>query len=125
MSYTPDLEETKWWHWVDFAYSKSIPPEFTATLVGWLGNKVLSSGPVSKDVLEKLAWAYKNREIDQGSLGEHECEICNTHADRGEILIMDGDKMYVAPKMVLHYIKDHGYRPPEEFIDAVRRINMK
>jgi hypothetical protein len=75
-------------------------------------------------MIEKLVWAYYNRTIDQGCLGEYECGICNNHTNRGEILIIDDDKMYVTPKMILHYIKDHGYCPPEKFIAAVDKIHV-
>lgn len=27
--------------------------------------------------------------------------------------------MYAAPSLILHYILAHGYKPPQEFIDAV------
>jgi hypothetical protein len=30
--------------------------------------------------------------------------------------------MYVAPKMILHYVEAHAYRPPQEFLDAVAQI---
>ena len=92
-------------------------------MVGWIGDKIPSVGEVTNDIIEKLEWAYDNRAIDQGWLGEHDCEICNNYTDRGEILIIDEDKMYVAPKMILHYIKEHSYRPPEEFLEAVDKIS--
>ena len=117
MSYIPDLEEGEWWHVVNLAYSKSIPDTFNAVLVGWIGNKILSKGNVSIETMKKLEWAADNRDIDQGSLGEHECEICNNHTDRGEILIIDGEIMYVAPRMIVHYIKEHSYLPPKEFLN--------
>ena len=123
MSYTPDLEETEWWHAVDYSYDRSIPESFNAVMVGWLGNKIPSLGKVSTETIKKLEWARDNRVIDQAWLGEHECEICNNHTDRSEILIVDGGKMYVAPRMIVHYIKAHSYRPPEEFLSAVDRIN--
>ncbi len=124
MSYTPDLKKIEWWHEVNLAYSKSIPDKFTAIMVGWIRDMIQSTREVTDDIIETLEWAYDNREIDKGWLGEHECEICNNHADRGEILIMDNDRMYGAPKMILHYIKNYFYRPPEEFIDAVDRIEI-
>jgi hypothetical protein len=123
MSYIPDLEKGEWWHVVNLAYSKSIPDTFNAVLVGWIGDKIPSTGNVSAETMKKLEWAYENRVIDQGALGEHECEICNDHTDRGEILIIDGENMYVAPRMIVHYIKVHSYRPPEEFLIAVDKIN--
>lgn len=124
MSYIPDLKKTEWWHEINLAYSKSIPEKFTAILVGWIGDTIPSRGEVLDEIMEKLEWAYDNREIDQGCLGEHECEICHNHTDRGEILIIDDDKMYVTPKMILHYINDHSYRPPKEFMDAVDKISV-
>jgi hypothetical protein len=27
--------------------------------------------------------------------------------------------VYISPVLILHYILDHGYRPPDEFIEAV------
>lgn len=27
--------------------------------------------------------------------------------------------MYAAPSLIIHYILQHGYKPPQEFIDAV------
>jgi hypothetical protein len=27
--------------------------------------------------------------------------------------------IYAAPNLIFHYVKDHAYRPPREFIDAV------
>jgi hypothetical protein len=39
----------------------------------------------------------------------------------GEVqLAGEGDTVYVAPTMILHYIIEHHYLPPEEFIDALR-----
>jgi hypothetical protein len=58
-----------------------------------------------------------------GWLGEHRCEICRNHTDRGEILILYGNRMYVAPRMILHYIKAHAYRPPEEFLKVMQALD--
>lgn len=124
MGFIPDLEKIDWWLDVAFAYSKSIPESFSAIMIGWLGNSIPSSGETPGEFLERLEWAYEQREIDQGWLGEHECEICNNCTDRGEILIVDGHKMYVAPKMILHYVKDHSYLPAEEFMEAVKMVKV-
>jgi hypothetical protein len=35
------------------------------------------------------------------------------------ILSLGKDKIYAAPDLLLHYVKEHHYRPPQEFIDAV------
>ena len=28
-------------------------------------------------------------------------------------------RVYAAPTLIWHYVTEHGYRPPDEFIDAV------
>jgi hypothetical protein len=37
----------------------------------------------------------------------------------GEIRVIDGEGVYVAPTLILHYVVVHQYRPPEAFVDAV------
>ena len=37
------------------------------------------------------------------------------------IWVPAGDRIFVAPSLILHYIDAHGYRPPDAFIDAVRQ----
>jgi hypothetical protein len=119
-----DLTKTQWQHDTYYAYSSLIPAKFIATMVGWLGKEVLSTGEVAPETLRKLQWACNNRKIDQGWLGEHECEICHEYFDRGELLIDDGNNMYVAPRMIVHYIKNHFYCPPQEFINAVNELEI-
>ncbi|MCP4289974.1 MAG: hypothetical protein GY792_37100 [Gammaproteobacteria bacterium] len=122
MSTVPDLTQTEWWHTPELAYSSSLPERFDAVMVGWLGDEVPTTGVVSDEIIEKLRWACDHHTIDQGWLGEHECGICQSYSDHGEVLIADGDKMYVAPRMILHYVEAHAYCPPQEFLDAVAQI---
>jgi len=124
MSTIPDLTQTEWWHTPELAYSSSVPERFVGVMIGWLGDTVPTTGAVSGEIIEKLRWACDHHTIDQGCLGEHECGICKDYPDRGEVLIADGDKMYVAPRMILHYIEAHGYCPPQEFLDAVAQIEI-
>jgi hypothetical protein len=125
MSYIPDLKQSEWWHVLDLGYSRSIPEKFDAIMVGWLKDRIPSFGDVSSEIIEKLEWAAENRVIDQGWLGEHDCEICHAYTDRAEILIIAADKLYVAPKMIVHYISAHGYCPPQEFLDAADKIDFQ
>lgn len=36
----------------------------------------------------------------------------------------DGTKVFVAPSIILHYITDHKYLPPQEFLDAVDHFDF-
>ncbi len=123
MSAIPDLTPSEWWHNPELAYSTSVPERFDAVMVGWLGAAVPTTGTVSGEIVSRLRWACDHLTIDQGWLGEHECQICENFSGRGEVLVAGcGDKMYVAPRMILHYIEVHAYCPPQEFLDAVVRI---
>ena len=49
-------------------------------------------------------------------IGDNEITLGN-----GEIQIAgEGNTVYVAPTMIVHYIMDHHYVPPEAFIEALR-----
>lgn len=37
----------------------------------------------------------------------------------GQIFVTSGAVIYTAPTRILHYIDEHGYRPPDAFIEAV------
>ena len=80
--------------------------------------------------------------IDLGSLrqrrsqGWHSCTLCQEYTEHSvtsaranvdyrlghaEIrAVSDDGALYVAPNLIIHYIVDHLYGPPVEFIDAVR-----
>jgi len=74
--------------------------------------------------------------------GSHLCEFCPTPptvlsqggipmlnpppdtTGNGEIRVLSAEGegvIYVAPVLILHYVKVHGYRPPQSFVDAVLR----
>ena len=70
--------------------------------------------------------------------GIHGCELCVSppttfvrHDTRlllgsGEIRIFDSTGgILAAPNLVYHYILDHQYRPPEEFLDAVENLVLE
>ncbi|GAA0560349.1 hypothetical protein GCM10010172_49380 [Paractinoplanes ferrugineus] len=91
--------------------------------VGWLGpDSGFPAGPVDDVVLEQLArWA---REPANLTRGRHGCEFCPgpvAALGNGEIHVTGADgTTYAAPTLLVHYIEVHGYRPPDEFLAAVR-----
>ena len=92
--------------------------------------------------VDRLMLAYESEWIiSDASRGWHDCEICKTHEQRypggnigpvvrwrgrdlrlyghGHYLIRNESVVYIAPALLLHYILDHQYRPPGEFLEAV------
>ena len=83
-------------------------------------------------VIEKLKQlATRPTELYRGF---HVCELCShpkglspeqdwewgkSRASNGEIRVILGSTTYAAPLLIVHYIQEHGYLPPEEFLRAV------
>jgi hypothetical protein len=53
--------------------------------------------------------------------GIHTCEFCGKAHGVANFGVPCDDLLFVAPEMVVHYIEQHGYCPPAEFVAAVLR----
>lgn len=55
---------------------------------------------------------------------EHRCDLCRKKSiarfGRGEILVIADDRIFVAPELIAHYVRAHGYQPPKEFVAALQ-----
>ncbi len=104
--------------------------------IGWLGNRPLVTGDVPNEVvpaLIKLAYS----DACSRMRGVHWCEYCGAQEVRvtteggheirlgsAEIWVPGvGNVVYFAPNLVIQYIRDHGYQPPQKFIDAVMKYS--
>lgn len=116
---------------VDMTPWRYVAGGWILTAVGWLEEgQLYTRGDTPADVLEKLDRICGRKLSVVGVLGLHECTLCppGDH-ERGiqpeagvNNLIVPGDNTtFVFPELIIHYIRDHGYAPPAEFCDAVRR----
>jgi hypothetical protein len=53
--------------------------------------------------------------------GWHTREFCGKAQGGKNFGVPSGDLLFVAPEMVVHYIEEHDYGPPAEFVEAVLR----
>jgi hypothetical protein len=135
MTYFPDLSRYK--------YGRGSHPGVVH--VGWLDNThPFTPGTVEADLIQKLRLlAAKPVELYRGF---HICELCaepwlpketlaSRHAvlgmnrpygkwlasrkSNGEIRVSWAGVTFAAPVLIVHYIEEHGYRPPVEFLKAV------
>jgi len=105
--------------------------------IGWLSSEQpYSRAPPNEDLVAAL------RQLTASPVnlyrGSHLCEFCPTPptvpsksgipmlgpfpgtTGNGEIRVQGkGRVTYVAPVLILHYVIEHQYSPPQEFIDAV------
>ena len=51
--------------------------------------------------------------------GFHTCELCEQVHDCQNLGVPAGPLLYIAPAMIGHYVEQHEYCPPAEFVAAV------
>ena len=118
------------------AYAYALPFVISSvTNVGWLSalSPDFPKGSVSDDFKEALRWACCALSTNQ-MRGFHVCELCERDAPSieckgavssrrilgsSEIWIESGDKIFAAPDLIFHYVTNHSYCPPKDFIEAV------
>lgn len=123
-------------HYPDLSPYSYYPSSRDMLNVGWLSadheyvNGIVDDRVV--DALKILCATYENQ-----MRGIHQCEFCGvwgpwiSGGPDGETEIMLGSAeirvtgedgtCYTAPNLILHYIVEHQYCPPEEFCQAVVR----
>ena len=100
--------------------------------VGWLdGNHPFEHGDSLPGIVERIEELCKAPV--RRTRGWQKCPFCQeyliTHALQGgrqmalgdaEIEVETPEVIYVSPTLILHYIVVHGYKPPDQFMNAVR-----
>jgi hypothetical protein len=106
--------------------------------IGWLqADQPWTAAPAPEGFASRLLAIIDAQDVNS-MLGHHECDLCPTSlplshpwyeprpghqrasVDTSEIRVPANDNVaYAAPHLVGHYVTDHGYLPPQPFIDAV------
>lgn len=101
--------------------------------IGWLEHPhPFPTGSIAPEFLETwqrlmaASWEHYPRYAFRGL---HDCTLCaapdrelSMAVHSHENLWIPGNGViYLAPGMITHYVRDHGYQPPAEFIEAVLR----
>lgn len=113
-----------------YNYLRSSPAEKN---VGWIGpTSQFEAMNADESFLDRL-WCYCKISVAP-TRGIHDCELCDSRRTRiaerhGETLLLGSAEIrvfssagdvYAAPNLIYHYVQAHGYRPPDEFIQAVQ-----
>lgn len=109
-------------HYADLGTICQVASGPRVRAVGWLAaGHDFARGPLDERVAtmtDRLAadgWMYVF------ATGFHECDLCHKARDNRNVLIPGDDVLYVAPAMITHYMRDHGYLPPAEFSENALR----
>jgi len=131
MSYFKDLTQ--------YIYSKGEKSHLPVLNIGWLSNsESFITGETSQEFKDKLYRFCLDEYVVLVMRGFHNCEFCGlslsewgkTHPDYGknaglmglgdgEIRVIGLSKVYASPTLIYHYVVEHNYKPPQEFVDAV------
>lgn len=121
MAYVPDM--TPWTY---------EPGEDFLTAIGWLERgHPYTKGATPDDVLSILDRIRERNLSIVWYMGIHECTLSQacaagpsvprSHVGASNLIVPAEDRIFVFPELITHYIRDHGYAPPEVFCEAVRR----
>lgn len=98
--------------------------------VGWLETPhPFLTGDVQHPVVSKLkemSQQMRSAYLHYAFRGLHNCSLCpsgSPHLDASylNLFVPGAGVVYLAPAAITHYIEEHSYLPPEEFLDAVLR----
>jgi hypothetical protein len=106
--------------------------------IGWLETDQFEKGETSQEFREKLFQFCLDQNLVLIARGFQECLFCDmswndwgrNHPDYGsnahwmsigdgEIRVIGKSAVYAAPALIYHYVVEHNYKPPQEFVDAV------
>jgi hypothetical protein len=117
-----------------YRYGQRSEVSTPALNVGWLdGSMRFPMGDTSEELHDKLAWLCAIERVN-ATRGIHRCTICRSSRDdfhgldvgrtrhllgTAEIRVVGSAATYAAPNLVIHYVVDHRYLPPEDFVAGV------
>jgi hypothetical protein len=106
-------------------FHPDMSPESQAIrAIGWLHpDHPYSKGEVAPEFLARLKEFVARRVYgaDEVYSGPHTCEFCRKATGMQNLAVPSRDLLFVAPEMVVHYIEEHRYQPPAQFVEAVLR----
>jgi hypothetical protein len=116
-------------------YSYVPGSEESVVNVGWLAaTHPYSTGDVAIEIVHDLLRIVARHPVNR-MRGWHRCDLCAEPAypvcmgvDSVTVNLGDADlrvrgrdgTIYAAPSLIAHYIAEHNYAPPDEFLVAVR-----
>lgn len=133
-------------HYADLSlYSNHLRDELeNVRNVGWLKEgQVFPSGAIEPQLVHRLKQAFVGiGNFDAEAVlirgAQHRCEICGAspgmvqvngkekRLGASEIWLPETQERYfAAPSLVIHYIEDHQYLPPVEFIAAISKLDLR
>jgi hypothetical protein len=101
--------------------------------IGWLAKTKSFTNGVTSQEFQKNLLEFCSKWCIHYFLGYHFCQFCRNidnpiqinqgeeeiQLGNGEIRVIGQAGIYAAPTLIYHYVVEHHYRPPDEFIEAI------
>jgi hypothetical protein len=120
------VRQTSMAHFPDMATATQIASGPSVRAIGWLAAAApYPTGETPPQFVTKLRllvklWGASTVALGwPAAVGPHTCEMCGKVRAAGNFAVPGASVIYVAPEMVAHYVEDHLYLPPDEFVKAV------
>jgi hypothetical protein len=116
-------------YFADLTRYEYDPTDLDVLNIGWLdGEHPYKRGETPADFRAALQQLVQRPIMKHR--GFHVCEICRPEdaatfpfptIGNGQIRVRSQQgTWYAAPRMISHYVEEHSYQPPDEFVEAVR-----
>jgi hypothetical protein len=108
--------------------------------IGWLDkDHTFPRGATSDEFIERLAWLSIFSSVKR-TPGIHGCTLCPAAVFGFHIIRYEGEShilgsaeirvkgnmaTYAAPDLIIHYVLEHEYLPPEDFVSGVIMTGMR
>lgn len=87
--------------------------------VGWLESAPFARGKVDSEVMNRLRELLESAWQPSFCPGSHECKLCGGSEGHRNLFVPTQSGVLVAPELIVHYMEEHGYLPPAEFLEGV------
>jgi hypothetical protein len=125
------------------AYNYHLPYSLdNVRMVGWIDSAhPFPTGQTGTEVSSKLSriigMRFEEFDVHVNVVrGVHPCNFCgrdirivdpkgnSTFLGMSELWLPFGSYWIAAPSLIVHYMEEHGYQPPQEFLEAVKLLDM-
>jgi hypothetical protein len=121
-------------------FKRREPPDLLSLNIGWLDvTQPYVQGDTSQVFRDRLFEFCLDKYVVHIARGFQECQFCGLSSEPwfeenefkygenahwmsigdGEIRVLGSSAIYSAPALIYHYVVEHHYKPPQEFIEAV------
>jgi len=124
-SYYEDLTPYRYGLADKFLDDPEYTKKFDGVNIGWIGDlDNFQKGEVPAKFIDRLIEVEKSDDFTINShRGSHRCGLCGSQMGSRVKMVEYSGVKYKFPSKISHYVIDHNYRPPSDFIEAI--MNLK